>query len=142
MLSFLRVPKGVSRRFDFFRARMLWQEKQGMKKYHLVRWPGICQPREQEGLGVSDLQLKNVSMLCRWIWRLKNEEGDWQNLVRAKYLKRGTFTQCKPNAAHSHFWAGIIEAKKWSYSCCQRIVGDGRKTRFREGSWIWHRPIC
>lgn len=67
MLSFLRIPVGVTRRFDyyFFRARMLWQVKQGVKQYHLVRWPDVFQPREQEGLGFTGLQIKNISLLCK-----------------------------------------------------------------------------
>lgn len=33
---------------------------------------------------------------------------------------------------HSHFWYATIEVKKLFYSCYQRIVGDGKKTRFWE----------
>lgn len=43
---------------------------------------------------------------------------------------------------HSHFWYAIIEVKKLFYSCYQRIVGDGKKTRFWEDWWIGHRSLC
>lgn len=49
--------------------------------------------------------------------------------MKAKYLKGGTSTQRKPNHGHSHFWAGVVEAKDWFCKCCQRIVGDNMKTR-------------
>jgi hypothetical protein len=91
MMSFFTMPKGVLKRCDFFRARMLWQEKVNVKKYHLVKWSDVCQPKDQGGLGVTDLHLKNVSLLCKWIWRLENEEGLWQDLIKAKYLKNVLF---------------------------------------------------
>ena len=50
MMSFVRVKTGVSKRYDFFGARLLWQEKLGVRKYHLVWWPDICRPRDLVGL--------------------------------------------------------------------------------------------
>ena len=35
-----------------------------------------------------------------------------------------------------------MEVKNIFYSCCQRIVGDGRKTRFWEDAWIKDKPLC
>jgi hypothetical protein len=142
MMSFFTMPKGVLKRCDFFRARMLWQEKVNVKKYHLVKWSDVCQPKDQGGLGVTDLHLKNVSLLCKWIWRLENEEGLWQDLIKAKYLKKCTFSQCKPSPSHSHFWSGLVAIKDIFYSCCKRVLGDGRKTLFWEDSWVEHQPLC
>jgi hypothetical protein len=142
MMSFFTMPKGVLKRCDFFRARMLWQEKVNIKKYHLVKWSDVCQPKDQGGLGVTDLHLKNVSLLCKWIWRLENEEGLWQDLIKAKYLKKCTFSQCKPSPSHSHFWSGLVAIKDIFYSCCKRVLGDGRKTIFWEDSWVGHQPLC
>lgn len=67
MISFYRLPTGVKERMDFFRRRLLWQEDQGIRKYHLVQWPVICTPRDQEGLGVLDLDLMNKALLGKWI---------------------------------------------------------------------------
>ena len=35
------------------------------EKYHLVCLPDVCRPRDQEGLGVTDIQIKNNSLLCK-----------------------------------------------------------------------------
>lgn len=47
MLSFFRFPKGVGKRLDFFRARLVWQEKDVVRKYHLVNWADVCRPRDR-----------------------------------------------------------------------------------------------
>ena len=63
------------------------QEKQGVRKYHLVRWLDVCQPKDLGGLAVTNLEFKNTSLLCRWLWCLENENGAWQDIIKAKYLK-------------------------------------------------------
>lgn len=71
MLSLFPIPRGVLKRIDFFRTRLLWQEEENVKKYHLVNWPVICQPRDQGGLGVTDISIKNICLLCKWLWKLE-----------------------------------------------------------------------
>jgi hypothetical protein len=51
------------------------------KKYRLTKWNIICRPRDQEGLGVEVLEIKNKSLLSKWIFKLLNEEGVWQELL-------------------------------------------------------------
>jgi hypothetical protein len=36
----------------FFRKHLLWLEKDGVRKYHLVKWEIVCMPQDQGGLGV------------------------------------------------------------------------------------------
>jgi hypothetical protein len=55
----------------------LWQEEQGIRKYHLVNWETVCTPKDLGGLGVLNLELMNISLLCKWLWKLENEEGLW-----------------------------------------------------------------
>ena len=88
MISFHRIPTGVKERMDFFRRRLLWQEDQGIRKYHLGQWPVICSPKDQGGLGVLDLDLMNKTLLGKWIWKLENEEGWWQDILKNKYSRK------------------------------------------------------
>lgn len=74
MLSFLKVPKGVLKRWDYHRARMMWQETAGKKKYHPVNWPTVCLPKDSGGLGILDLADMNRSLFA-------NGSGNWKILV-------------------------------------------------------------
>lgn len=65
MMSLYVLPKGVKKHIDYFRTRLLWQEDQGVKKYHLVSWQIVCQPKEQGGLGVVNLTAKNILVI--WV---------------------------------------------------------------------------
>jgi hypothetical protein len=44
------MPKRPSKKFNFFMKRLFLQDERGVKKYHLVSWNKICQPKEQGGL--------------------------------------------------------------------------------------------
>lgn len=61
LLSFFKLPKGVGKRLDFFRARMVWKEKDGVRKYHLVNWLDVCQPRDQGWLGITIWRLRTLA---------------------------------------------------------------------------------
>ena len=51
MTSFYWLPVGVEKRMNFYRARLLWQESNDQKKYHLVKWGEVCKLKDMGGLG-------------------------------------------------------------------------------------------
>ncbi|WVZ53559.1 hypothetical protein U9M48_004482, partial [Paspalum notatum var. saurae] len=101
MLSFFAIPKGHK------------------KKYHLIKWDQIRQPKEQGGLGIIDLEVQNKCLLSKWLYKLANENGIRQSLLRDKYLKS------KPLGAE--------------------LKGPGFLTfglvRFWEDTWCGNRPL-
>jgi hypothetical protein len=48
-----------------------------------------CKTQEKRGLGVKDLRKMNISLLCKWWWRIENGEGLSQEIVRKKYRIKG-----------------------------------------------------
>jgi hypothetical protein len=44
-----------------------------MRKYCLSKWDIICKQKEQEGLGIEVLELKNRSLLIKWLFKLLTE---------------------------------------------------------------------
>ena len=76
---------------DFYRARLVWQEDEDIKKCHLVKWETCCLPKDVGGLGIINLKIMNISLLAKWFWKTENEEGLWQNIIKGKY---GGTTAC------------------------------------------------
>lgn len=77
MMSPYKLPVRVRKKMDLFRSRFLWKSDGGRKKYHSVRWPMVCLPKDQGGLGILDLGDMNSALLGKWLWRLENEDGQW-----------------------------------------------------------------
>jgi hypothetical protein len=120
---------------------LLWQEKEGTKKYHLVKWEIVCMPQDQVGLGVVDLRVMNFCLMCKWLWKLETTDGLWQNLIRAKYLKDKPLSQCVGKPGDSHFWQGVIKTAGTFSRCCRKIIGNGQRTLFWEDLWVGDKPL-
>ena len=93
-------------------------------------------PKDQGVLGILDLEVMNIALLSKWLWKLFNEEGMWQQILTNKYLKKHTLCQVLVTPGDSHFWQELVEVKRYFWPCVRVIVGDGRKTSFWEDHWI------
>jgi hypothetical protein len=78
MLSFFEISVGVRKRLDYYRSHFFWQSDGHKIKYRLSKWNIICRPKDQGGLGIEVLELKNKSLLSKWLFKLINEDGVWQ----------------------------------------------------------------
>jgi hypothetical protein len=63
LLSFFQIPIGVRKRLDFYRSRFFWQSDQTKRKYRLTKWNIICRPKDEGGLGIKMLDIKNNCLL-------------------------------------------------------------------------------
>jgi len=141
MLSFFEIPKGVLKKLEYFRSRFFWQNDQHKKKYRLVRWPIICQPKEQGGLGTQNLEIQNKCLLSKWLFKLLNEDGIWQELIRNKYIKNKTLSQVTKKPRDSHFWMGLMGVKEQFLRLGRFKVSDGSQIRFWEDRWLGGDPL-
>ncbi|WVZ62946.1 hypothetical protein U9M48_012634, partial [Paspalum notatum var. saurae] len=58
-----------------FRSRFFWQGDENKRKYRLAKWIILCQPRDQGGLGILDLNTKNIALLSKWLYKLLTSDG-------------------------------------------------------------------
>jgi hypothetical protein len=136
MISFFQLPKGVLHRLDYFRSRFFWQGDNEKKKYRLTKWSVVCRPKDQGGLGVHDLEVKNKALLGKWLARLLTEEGRWQQLLRRKYVGSKAISQVYWKPGDSHFWAGIMATKKYFFLFGSFSIRNGSEIRFWEDRWL------
>ena len=106
----------------------MWSGEKGKKKYHLVNWQEVCLPKDQGGLGVPDLEIMNIALLSKWLWKLFNENGPGQQIIKAKYLCNQNMCQVSKKNGDSHFWQGLMEVKHLFWACCKVKIGRGDMT--------------
>lgn len=136
MLSFFELPHEILKKLDYDRSRFFWQSDGHKKKYRLTRWNIICSPKDHGGLGNLDLDLQNICLLSKWLYKLINEEGMRQTLLRNKYLKDRTITQVEYMPGDSHFWSGLMKVKLDFLRLDKFEIGDGSQVRFWEDAWL------
>jgi hypothetical protein len=82
------LADGTHAAMDRHRNRFFWEGQSATKKFHMVNWKTICQPKSQGGLGVMNTKFMNIALIAKWIWRIYREENSdllWLRLLRAKY---------------------------------------------------------
>jgi hypothetical protein len=77
----------------------------------LTKWNIICRPKDQGGLGIEDLEIKNRCLLSKWLDKLINQEGVWQELLHNKYVNNKTLSQVTVQPHDSPFWRGLMKVK-------------------------------
>ena len=77
MMSFFEIPKGVRKKLDYFRSLFFWQCDEQKRKYRLAKWNILCQLKDQGGLGIQNVELKNIALLSKWLYRLLTTDGTW-----------------------------------------------------------------
>ena len=106
------------------------------KKYRLAKWDILCQPKDQGGLGIHNLELKNIALLSKWLYRLLTTDGTWQQLIRNKYIGTKPLVQVQWKNRDSHFWASLMKMKQEFLKFGTFIVKDGSQVRFWEDRWL------
>jgi hypothetical protein len=107
----MQIPVGVRKRLDFYRSRFFWQSDENKKKYRLTKWNIVCRPKYQGGLCIEVLEIKNRCLLSKWLFKLLNEDGVWQELLHNKDLRQKTLSEAPAKPTDSPFWKGLMEVK-------------------------------
>ena len=63
------IARGVLKKLDYFQSRFGQSEVQKCK-YRLDKWDILCQPKDQGGLGIRNLNIKNIALPCKWLFKL------------------------------------------------------------------------
>lgn len=92
----------------------------------------LCRPKSQGGLGIQDLEIKNIALLSKWIYKLLTENGVWQEIIRNKYVGSKAISQVHWKPGDSHFWNGVMKAKEFFFHFGSFSVRDGSHVRFWE----------
>jgi hypothetical protein len=128
-------------KLDYYRSRFFWQCDEHKKKYRLAKWSILHKTRSAGGMGIMDLDIQNKCILSKWVFKLLNEDGIWQQMLRRKYLKGKTLSQVEKRKGDSHFWSGLMEVKNLVLEWGRFEVQDGSQTRFWEDLWLGREPL-
>ena len=144
-MSLFQILKTVKLVLDRILRRFLWGGSSNKRKVHWVDWNSVCNLKENGGLGIVDLKLRNRALLNKWIWRY-GEESDamWKSIIVSKYGGESDgLTPCIGNQRRfSKLWTNITKPfcqqrnQMGAPSDCRYCLGDGRNIRFWWDEWI------
>ena len=76
----------MANRIERIQMNFLWSGTEEKKKLSLVNWEEVCKPKEKAGLGIRRLHDLNKALLVNIGWILGEDNTDWGNIMKAKYL--------------------------------------------------------
>lgn len=139
-ISMYKVPKAIIKEFIKLQRNFLWGGGVDDKKLAWISWHDICKEKEAGGLGVKDLELFNMALLGKWIWRyLNNDSSLWAKVIHSRWgenwLPGREIRTRGQGGVISGWWSDVLATgggwpEGWMVSGLRKEVGDGRKTRF------------
>ena len=84
----------------------------------------------------------NISLLCKWWWKLETDKGLWQSIVKMKYLQDETVRTVKLNPNISPVWHDLLKVKPIYLKGRVLSTKNGKKTSFWLDTWIRDKPLC
>lgn len=113
--NFFIMPKCIKRRLDIIRRNFLW----GNNKIRLANWRTVTSKKQSGGLGVTNLEYRNIYMLGKYWWHVKDNKNsigisflkskygqDYNNWtsqssssVQSTFIKNMSYLQSHPNTA-------------------------------------------
>jgi hypothetical protein len=70
-------------------------------------------PKDQGGLGIHYLEVKNTALLGKWLFKLLTEEGTWQTILKRNKFGPKALSQFLWKPGDSHFWAVLMATKNF-----------------------------
>lgn len=95
-INLYKIPTAVIGHLEQARRSFLWGSKSvsgsQRKTIHLLNWDKVCRNKQDGGLELTSLKLKNTSLLAKWLWRSYSERDKlWNKLLQKKYGKQFNF---------------------------------------------------
>lgn len=83
-----------------------------------------------------DLETQNKFLLSKWLFKLLNGDGIWQQILKNKYLGSKTISQVEKKSGDSHFLSGLMNVKEDLLNYMTFKLQNGEQIRFWEDKWL------
>jgi hypothetical protein len=80
--------------------------------------------------------------LSKWLFKLLNEKGVWQELLTNKYLHSKSLSQVTMKPTDSPFRKGLMKVKEEFFGNGSFTIGNDMDTRFWEDTWLGNKSLA
>ena len=143
-MSIFKMPISVQAEIEKVMRDFFWENAEEGQSRHLIAWETTCSPKDLGGLGIGNLDKRNIALLSKWLWRFPLEkEALWHRVIKAKYalLQNNWDPAGFGDSTYRNLWRSIQVAAEQFYQRTKWVVGRGNYVRFWEDSWCSTIPL-
>ena len=111
----------------------------------LIAWGQICKPIKDGGLGIGSIRSMNRALLVKQGQRTYHGDKEWSTIWKHKYLfnaiSLSNFISSPDVLSPSAIWGVVQGTKNTLVKGCSQKIGNGKKVRFWEYSWLMYHPL-
>ncbi|KAJ4810222.1 RNA-directed DNA polymerase (reverse transcriptase)-related family protein [Rhynchospora pubera] len=136
-MSVFKLPVWVIKAIDKIRRGFIWgRSPGGSNDIPLLAWDRVCLPKSFGGFGISNLQLLNLSLLLRWLWRLFDKQtSQWTLIAKLLIASRNQESPLSWSTHGSFFWKDLLQLRHLFSISTIATIGDGKNTLFWYANW-------
>jgi hypothetical protein len=98
--------------------------------------------RQKGGLGIKDIRTMNACLLCKWRWKVDNETGIWQDIMKAKYLSKAVLGNVTHKLDDSPIWCDLQNVNHLYMKRRTCKIQSGETVLFWLDRWSKDGPLC
>uniref|UniRef100_J3L365 Reverse transcriptase domain-containing protein n=1 Tax=Oryza brachyantha TaxID=4533 RepID=J3L365_ORYBR len=139
LMSVLDLPQGIIEKIEQRRRAFLWTGEDKVSGANcLVAWDNVCKSKEEGGLGLKKLRLRNKSLLLNWLHNLHQSDSPWADWVWKQLTNEAP---CRSENLGNH-WNSLAKLLPEYRNFTNSSVMDGRCTSFWFDKWLDHLPLA
>lgn len=114
-----------------------WDSRKGERKVAWVSWEKMTQPKHMGGSGFRDIELFNMVMLAKQVWRLIQDYNSLSTqILRAVYYPNTNLLEAELGSSPSQIWRGNMEGRDTLKLGLIKRIGTGEDTKIWEQNWL------
>lgn len=130
--SSLFLPKKIIKMIEKILKGFLW----GSTRKAKIKWSIVCQPKENGGLGINDLNLINCAYFMNHVCDIcQLKESLWVKWIHTEILQGKSIWEIKAKPSDSWVWRKMMEVRNMFEGAVDKSIGNGDDTSFWKDPW-------
>ena len=111
-MSCFKLYRGLTEHINSLIRKLWWGSKRGQRKPAWVSWKTMCKPKHMGGIGFRDIELFNLALLARQVWRLlQDPESLSARVLPARYYPQSNILVANLGARPFQVWRSLMEGR-------------------------------
>ncbi|KAH9750075.1 reverse transcriptase domain-containing protein [Citrus sinensis] len=136
----LRPPSTVIQSLERLFTRFLWGDSEGRRRIHWCRWPAVCFPVDEGGLGIRSFDDMAEAFEMKLWWRFRQQSSLWASFMKSKYCRSVHPGVIQFRYPASPLWRRLCEIRDTAGPHERWLVGQG-ECSFWYDCWLGSCPL-